>query len=201
MPRITEPTLAEHRAKQRAAILRAAEEIAVERGGAAVTVAAVAARTGLARPSVYAYFDSAQALLVALVTEGFGRWQTALLDALGEATDPEQRVRRYFAAAAASAAQGTHRLAAALTGVPLPPEVRESLLSGHRRTAAPLVEAARDLGVARTETVLPLLLSVLNHCLTRVEAGHAPGPEGALAADFVLGGLRGLAARSDLAHR
>ena len=36
MPRITEPTVAEHRAKQRAAVLQAAEDLAVERGGAAV---------------------------------------------------------------------------------------------------------------------------------------------------------------------
>ncbi|WP_250447926.1 TetR/AcrR family transcriptional regulator, partial [Actinotalea sp. C106] len=114
MPRISAPTLVEHRANQRAAVLRAAEELAVERGAAAVTVAAVAARTGIARPSVYAYFASADAILEALVHEGFERWRVALDAGIATTTSPEELVRGYFAAAAASAARGDHRLAGAL---------------------------------------------------------------------------------------
>lgn len=197
MPRITEPTVAEHRAKQRAAVLQAAEDLAVERGGAAVTVAAVAARTGLARPSVYAYFSSAEDMLVALVREGFERWHAALQDAVGDGASPEDVVRGYLSAAASRAARGEHRLAAALSGVPLPPPVREELLVRHREMAAPLATAARSLGLpadADAEPVIALLMAVVNHCITRVEAGHSPTDEARIAGDVLLGGLRGLAA-------
>ncbi|WP_024285669.1 TetR/AcrR family transcriptional regulator [Cellulomonas sp. KRMCY2] len=198
MPKITEPTIAEHRAKQRAVILRAAEEIALERGGAAVTVTAVAARSGLARPSVYAYFASADEMLVTLVLEGFDRWRAALSHATGDAAAPQDLVRAYFAAAAGSAAAGNHRLAAALTGVELPADVQASLLTGHRESAAPLAAAIRDLGAGGPgtepdEAVLALLMSLVSHCIARVEAGHAPGPEARLAAELAIGGLERLA--------
>lgn len=208
MPKITEPTIAEHRAKQRAAILRAAEEIALERGGPAVTMTTVAARTGLARPSVYAYFASADEMLVTLVLEGFDRWRAALSHATGDAAAPQDLVRAYFAAAARSAAAGNHRLAAALTGVELPDDVRASLATGHRETAAPLAAAAtalregegadaRDGGGARggesDEAVLALLMALVGHCIARVEAGQPPEREAWLAAEVALGGLERLA--------
>ncbi|MCL3861529.1 TetR/AcrR family transcriptional regulator [Actinotalea sp. K2] len=192
MPKISEPTVAEHRAKQRAAILRAAEEIALEGGARGVTLAAVAARAGLARPSVYAYFPSADAVLATLVLEGFDRWRAALEQASGTARTPDERVHAYFLAVARSAAAGNHRLAAALTGVQLPDEVRTSLLAGHRQTAAPLVTVLRDLHVTEPEDALALMQTVVNHCIARVEAGRAPAAEARRAADFTLGGLERL---------
>ncbi|WP_149203817.1 TetR/AcrR family transcriptional regulator [Actinotalea subterranea] len=195
MPRITEPTVAEHRAKQRAAILRAAEDLALERGGAAVTVASVAGRTGLARPSVYAYFSSAEDILATLVVDGFERWHRTLQETTRETDSPEDLVRLYFAAAATSAAQGNHRLAAALAGVRLPEAVRASLMRGHQDTARPLLDAARSLGVPddRDEQVGALLMALVNHCIARVEAGHDAAREADLAAVMAVGGIQRLA--------
>ncbi|GGC05568.1 TetR/AcrR family transcriptional regulator [Cellulomonas carbonis] len=192
MPRITAPTVAEHRAQQRAAVLRAAEEIVVEQGRDALTIAAVAARTGLARPSVYAYVRSVDDLLVALVRAGFERWAAALERHTADATDPRALVVAWFEAAAASAAAGDHRLAAALGGVSLPDEVRGELLDGHRRTALPLADAARRLGVGDPEAALGLVLAVVHHTVARVEAGADPDDEARRAAAFVLDGLGGL---------
>ena len=61
MPRIDAPTVAEHHAQRRAALLAAAEELLAEQGVEAVTPAAVGARAGLARSSVYQYFSSSPA--------------------------------------------------------------------------------------------------------------------------------------------
>jgi AcrR family transcriptional regulator len=202
MPRISAPTVAEHRVRQRAAILRAAEQVALERGGAAVSITAVAARTGLARPSVYAYFPSAEQLLVTLVLEAFGRWESALRDATHGAPDADAVVRAYFAAAARSAAAGNHRLAAALSGVPLPGDVRRVLVEQHRAAATPLAAAVAELAGSDAtpadeagETVadrrLALLTSLVSHCISRVEAGADPAVEASEAAEFALGGLAG----------
>lgn len=51
MPKISAPTVAEHRVRQRGALLRAAIELLVDGGVSAVTPAAVSAAAGLARPS------------------------------------------------------------------------------------------------------------------------------------------------------
>ena len=58
MPKISAPTVAEHRVRQRDALLHAATELLVDGGVSAVTPAAVGAAAGLARPSVYQYFSS-----------------------------------------------------------------------------------------------------------------------------------------------
>lgn len=194
MPRISAPTVAEHRARRRADVLRAAEDIVVGEGSHALTLAAVAARTGLARPSVYAYFPSTEALLVALVEEGFGRWAETLRDATADVEGPRDLVRAWFRAAATSAAQGNHLLAAALRDTPLPEESRAGLDAGHRAAAAPLVQAARDLGVRDVEGASALLQGVVGTLLERVEAGGDAEAEADRAARFALGGLDALAA-------
>ncbi|WP_406673984.1 helix-turn-helix domain-containing protein [Nonomuraea sp. N2-4H] len=78
MPRIQAPTVAEHRAAQRRALLDAAREILAETGRPP-TLARVAERAGLARSSLYQYFRSSGDLLNAVVEDVFpaGRrgWQ------------------------------------------------------------------------------------------------------------------------------
>jgi DNA-binding transcriptional regulator YbjK len=53
MPRITTTDLASHRDWRRSQLIEAAAALALESGGAAITVAAVASRAGLSRTSVY----------------------------------------------------------------------------------------------------------------------------------------------------
>ena len=56
MPRIDAPTVAEHHVMRRDAIIAAARDLLGTAGASAVTPAAVAGRSGLARTSVYQYF-------------------------------------------------------------------------------------------------------------------------------------------------
>lgn len=58
MPKISEPTVTEHRASQHRAVLLAAERLIVESEGKVPTIAEVAAEVGLARSSVYLYVSS-----------------------------------------------------------------------------------------------------------------------------------------------
>lgn len=192
MPRISAPTVAEHRANQRAAVLAAAEAIVTEGGPDALTIAAVAARTGLARPSVYAYFPSVDALLAALVEAAFERWPHALEAAAPDEADPVAAIRTWFEAVAASAAAGDHRLAGTVGQITLPEEVRTRLAEGHRRTSEPLERAVAQLGAPPADA-LPLLWAVASECVTRVEAGADPTTTARAAARFAVGGLRALA--------
>jgi AcrR family transcriptional regulator len=69
MPRIHTENLSTHRDWRRTQLIQAAASIALESGGSAVTVAAVAARAGLSRTSVYEYFGSSAELAADLVIE------------------------------------------------------------------------------------------------------------------------------------
>jgi AcrR family transcriptional regulator len=65
MPRIRAEDLAAHREQAEAQLLDAVGDLLAERGPAAVTVAEVAARAGMARSSAYGYAPDREALLAA----------------------------------------------------------------------------------------------------------------------------------------
>ena len=101
MPRIDAPTVAEHRQHRRRALLDAATAILVADGLAATTPAAVGAAAGLARSSVYEYFDSSAAIVAAIVEDAFPRTNAELADAVAGAGDPasDRRLRPHLAEA------------------------------------------------------------------------------------------------------
>src|SRR5690606_10197433 len=114
MPRSDAPTLAEHRRRQRAALLSAATELLVTQGVKAVTPAAVGAAAGLARSSVYQYFGSGAAIVAAIIEDAFPRANEAMAAALAGLTDPLEIMATYVRETIRLAAQGAHRPAAAL---------------------------------------------------------------------------------------
>src|SRR5512139_1431520 len=71
MPKIAAPTVVEHRARQRDVLVAAARDLLIEGGFAALSFGALAARTGLARPTIYSYFSSKDDLVVALCEAEF----------------------------------------------------------------------------------------------------------------------------------
>ncbi len=89
MPRIDAPTVVEHRAAQRRALLDAAHALLSEAPGpAAGGLGEVAAKAGLARSSAYHYFRSREDLLSAVVEDMFPRWNDKIVEAMAGADDP-----------------------------------------------------------------------------------------------------------------
>jgi AcrR family transcriptional regulator len=146
MPRIDAPTVAEHHAQRRAALLAAAEELLAEQGVDAVTPAAVGSRAGLARSSVYQYFASAPAILAAVVEDAFPRATDQLRVAMDEAETPGAQVDAYVTTALALAGDRTHRSLRALAVADLPPQCQSRMDELHRAQSEPLVDALRALG-------------------------------------------------------
>ncbi|MBQ0986721.1 TetR/AcrR family transcriptional regulator [Streptomyces sp. F63] len=171
MPKISAATVAEHRARQREALIEAAVDILVAEGATAVTPAAVGARAGLARSSVYQYFDSAAALLATIVEEAFPRANAALAEALAGADGPAARIDAYIATMIRLGAEGAHRPAAALMASDLHPACRERLMELHHEQAAPLRDAVRDLGVPDPGLTADLLGGLLHGALTAADRG------------------------------
>lgn len=69
---------------RRERLLDAAEELVLEHGFDAMTVAAVAARTGVAKGAVYLEIDSKHALLEAVLTRAFGRAEARVAQRVGD---------------------------------------------------------------------------------------------------------------------
>lgn len=174
MPRISAPTLAEHRRRQREALLRAATDILVAKGASAVTPAAVGAAAGLARSSVYQYFGSGAAIIAAVIEDAFPRSNDQMRAALDGLTDPVEVVEAYLRETLRQAADGTHRPAAALRGADLPAECLARLDELHREQSAPLLAALRDLDVPEPMIRGRLLGGMLDAAMRAVESGADP---------------------------
>ncbi|HET7902009.1 MAG TPA: TetR/AcrR family transcriptional regulator [Candidatus Nanopelagicales bacterium] len=171
MPRIDAPTVVEHHAQRRAALLAAAEELLAESGVDAVTPAAVGARAGLARSSVYQYFASGPAIIAAVVEDAFPRATEQLRAAMAAATTPERQVDAYVRTALALADDRTHRSLRALSAAELPEECRSRMDELHRAQTAPLVEALEEMDVADSALTARLVSGVVRAAAQAVAEG------------------------------
>lgn len=171
MPRISAATVAEHRVRQRDALLHAATELLVEGGVNAVTPAAVGAAAGLARPSVYQYFSSGADILASVIEDSFPRANEALRVALESANGPAEQLDTYVRVSLRLARDGAHRPAAALAAAQLPDECMARLRELHHEQAAPFLHALEELGTPELELTAQLLGGVLEAAMGAIESG------------------------------
>jgi AcrR family transcriptional regulator len=171
VPRIDAPTVAEHHAKRRAALLEAAEQVLADLGLDALSLGAVGAEAGLARSSVYQYFDSTPALLVAVVEDAFPRATQRLRDAVDAQNDPRAKVDAYVGTALELATDRTHRSLAALAGADLPAECRARVAELHSEQDAPLRDALRELGDRTPDLTARLMVALVRGAAQAVAEG------------------------------
>ena len=129
VPRIAANTVAEHRTRQRAALLRAAEDLLREGGYDALSFGALAARTGLARPSVYKYFVSRDDLVAAVCEEVLPQWLARITETMARARTPRGKLTAYVRVVQARVSGGV--------GV-VPSRTKATAARMVGRTAAPL---------------------------------------------------------------
>jgi Transcriptional regulator len=179
MPRISAPTVAEHRAAQRAALVRAGEAELLESGLAGVTPRSVCERAGLSRSSFYDYFPSRDDLLVAIAIDAIERWAADLDEALEAAEPGLPELRAYVDAVLRMTAEGRHKLADALRDAPLSPSSLDGLMVLHDTLLRPVHRVLRDLGIPDSMTTATLVQSVLGAGVQLVSHGADPRAVGA----------------------
>jgi AcrR family transcriptional regulator len=184
-------------AARHAAIIAAAREAASEGGMAAVQIAAVAQRAGIAAGTVYRYFPGKADLVAALLTEISDREIGALRRAADVAPGP------LSALSAAIMTFGTRalrnrRLAFAATAEPVDAELDATRLSFRKALAA---EFSARIAAAVAGGHLPeqdatlagaALVGLLIEALIGPLAQHAAGRERVLVQSLTLIALRGL---------
>jgi AcrR family transcriptional regulator len=189
MPRIETETLAQHRDWRRNQLIEAAASIALESGGAAVTVAAVAQRAGLSRTSVYEYFGSSADLVADLVLEELKNFAQYLQQAVSQTDQPVDNIHAWIESALTYIADGRHLLAKALNASSLPQERSMAIGAAHRALLAPLVSALTAMGIIDTQRALLFIQAITDASTKRIETGHDAEVEIKSATAFCIAGL------------
>jgi AcrR family transcriptional regulator len=172
VPKISAPTLVEHRNRQHAALLDAARQIAMSEGHQAVTFAAVAARAGLARNSVYEYFDSPRDLLGALMLEHMRRWILQVRAAVAAASTPEEKITAYVDAGLRHMVH-EEPLARSLAEMPIPDRDGETMVSLIASMLSVLAAAVRARGVTNADATATYIQGSMRAAVRRIDAGYA----------------------------
>nr|BFF09279.1 TetR/AcrR family transcriptional regulator [Microbacterium flavescens] len=171
MPKISAPTVAEHRAMQRAALVRAGEAVLLESGLAAVTPRSVCERAGLARSSFYDYFATKDDLLVAIAIAAIEQWDAEIEQELTGAEPGLGELRRFIDATMEMTAAGKHAIAGALSDANLSPSRLEDLMTLHDALLRPLVRVLSHLGLSESKSAVALVQGILGAGVQLVSHG------------------------------
>ncbi|KDR59480.1 helix-turn-helix domain-containing protein [Streptomyces albidoflavus] len=185
MPKIEAGSVREHRAQRLAQLIDAAEAILSEGGVEALTAGAVAARAGIARNSIYRYFDSIDDLLELLVAREFPAWTAAVEEAVAAEDTPGEQVAAYVRANLEQAARGTHGWRASLSRGSLSPSARQRVRKLHTTLHEVLAASVDDLGDTQPELTVAVVQAVTDACVRRIDQGDDLQAVSAYATDAV----------------
>ena len=189
MPRIEAGTVAEHRDLRQAALLEAAADIARTDGVAAVTVGAVAERAGIARSTVYSYFNSGADIVADVIVDELTDMAADLAERVAPARDAEEAVHLWIRGALEYIADGRHALVRNAMSAELPPTRRQQIAGLHRELSRPLMHALAGVGHAEAARFAAQVGAVAEVCARRIEAGNDADAEIDAAESFIREGL------------
>jgi AcrR family transcriptional regulator len=172
MPKIQRATLADQRSWRRSQLIEAATAIALETGGSSISVAAVAARAGLSRTSVYEYFASSADLISDLIIEELSLFAKHLEDEVSGIQDPRQVIERWICESLRYVADGRHLLAKSLSATDLPKDRGAEIAMAHRKLLAPLHASLASLEVKDLSQALSLLQAATDVATKRIESAR-----------------------------
>ncbi|GAA3862156.1 TetR/AcrR family transcriptional regulator [Saccharothrix violaceirubra] len=193
MPRISADTLAEHRANRLRTLLDAGRAIVAEEGAEALTLAALARRVGLSRPSLYEYFRSREELVAAIVGDELPEWGRRLAAAVRAADDVPAKIEAYLRTELEIIADGSHSAVVALSAHALPEASRDLIRTEHGKLLEPLVDVLAQADVPRPGLRALLVHGAVEAAARTLRPGDAAQYEEVVAAllDQVLHGLGG----------
>jgi AcrR family transcriptional regulator len=164
MPRIAAANIEEHLRRQNERVLDAASRLFRQRGFGGTDLAQIAAAVGLARNSLYRYYDSKEHLLVACVMRDMAPF-LAQVEALERThPDPRQRIDAWLDLCMDLAVGPDHASLELMGEVrDASPELREQILQLHRLPNGVLERAVRAVlgGQRRDPQVIAGMISAM----------------------------------------
>jgi AcrR family transcriptional regulator len=186
VPKISAPTVAAHRAAQRAALLTATEQLLTEAGLAQVTPGSIATRAGLARSSFYEYFGSRDDILTAVAIAAFERWGREIDETLSR-VPADDRLRVFVEATMRMTADGKHTIASQLRQADLAPNDYDDIMALHTTLLEPVVTVLRDAGIP--DAYATLIQGLLNAGMQLVAHGVDPAAAAGMITELLQRGL------------
>jgi hypothetical protein len=193
MPKIETQTLSQHRDWRRSQLIEAAAAIALESGGEAITVAAVAARAGLSRTSVYEYFASSADLAADLIIDELNSFAQELKKISEGGHTPVDSIDLWIEGSLQYIADGRHLLAKALNAIDLPRNRSGAIGAAHGALLAPLRSKLEELGISDVNFALTLIQSTTDGASRRIESGDDAELVITSTREFCIAGLTALA--------
>ena len=189
MPRINAATVAEHRAHQRQALLDAAREALLDGGYPALSFSELARRTGLARPTVYSYFQTKEEIVIALCEIELPRVGAETDEAVARANGPREQLAAFVGAQLRAARERRYRIAHALVDAPLSDETRRTIMVLHHELMPSAVPIFTELGHPDPAIAAALLQGLINAAVSAMDAGESPRRIARATIDAALSGL------------
>lgn len=181
---------------RRDSLLDAARLLLAEGGAGALTFPELAARTGLARSSVYEYFRSRAAVVEALCEADLPLWCEEVAAAMAEAAGPEEKLAAFVRRQLALAAGRPHRAAVAVAAAELGEESRERIRAAHGRLTELVVAVLEELGRPEPRLTAALIQGTVDAAVRHDSLGTAdPEQVARHTVELVLHGARGTGGR------
>src|SRR5690606_6937316 len=155
-------------------LVSAARDLLIDGGYGALTFSSLAARTGLARPTIYTYFRSKDDLVVALCEAEFPLVAAQTERAVRRATTPRDRIAAFVRAQLRVAQQRRYRIVHALANAPLPDEARRRIMALHRELVPSAVPLFSQTGHPQPALAAALLQGLVNAGVSAIDAGEPP---------------------------
>ena len=168
VPKISAPSIAEHREARRDALLVAATQLMLS--GTPFTVAQVASEVGLSRSAVYEYYAIAADLIADVLVDEMALWVDEISPMVEAESEPLARIETWVRGVLGYVKDGRHVLVKSAGSVELPEARRVQVTSMHRELVAPLVQALTELEVPDIRQYSAFCWGVLDSAIMRVES-------------------------------
>ncbi|MFM6962756.1 MAG: TetR/AcrR family transcriptional regulator [Micrococcales bacterium] len=152
-------------------IVSSTTTLIMENGLEAVSMTAIADRSGLSRPAVYQYFPSTQHVLAEVLVNELADFSNELDAHLMAFDDALERVRIWLHFSLTYMSSERHRIIRQVSTEGFPDETRGLLRAMHGHVMTSLISPLTTLGVADATSVAHLLYASVAKAAERIDAG------------------------------
>jgi len=170
-------------------ILGAAQALIAEQGVDAVSMAELAAATGLSRPAIYQYFASREHVLAELVINEMADLSNAIDEHIAHFDEPLERIRVWIHYSLAHLASAEHRVIREISIDSLPEESRGMINAMHGHFMMALVSPVSQLGLADVTSTCHLIFASVAAAAKRIDEGAEFVREAGALEKFTIAGL------------
>ncbi len=197
MPRMRQETREQTLADTRRQLLEAATAEFAQKGYEAANINRISQAAGFAKGTIYNYFPSKRALMLALVDEIAASHTQFILDQVGPEQDPILRLQRFFSAGFAFVERHPAQIRSMIIAVYGPdPEVRARVYQSYNRLFTFIIEDIVKAGIARgnfssvdPDLITALLMTIYLGSCSQVDADGKIWLDPSQITEFVLNGL------------